>query len=96
MNPEDADGLLTVGLMSRRSGLTAKALRHYDRVGLLRPAVVDEATGYRLYRPDQVREAQLVQLLRSLDLPLDQVRIGIAAWKPWPSGRRGNATSPPP
>lgn len=38
MNPDATDGLLAVGLMSRRSGLTAKALRHYDRVGLLRPA----------------------------------------------------------
>lgn len=81
MNPEAADGLLTVGLMSRRSGLTAKALRHYDRVGLLRPAAVDAATGYRRYHPDQIAEARLVQLLRSLDLPIDQVRIGVAAWK---------------
>src|SRR5689334_29272 len=73
--------LLTVGLMARRSGLTVKALRHYDRTGLLRPAVVDGATGYRLYRGDQVAEARLVRLLRSLDLPLGQVRIAVAAWK---------------
>ena len=38
-------GLLTVGLIARRSGLTVKALRHYDRVGLLRPVTVDPATG---------------------------------------------------
>lgn len=81
MNPDAADGLLTVGLMSRRSGLTAKALRHYDRVGLLRPAAVDPDTGYRRYHPDQVAEARLVQLLRSLDLPIEQVRTGVAAWK---------------
>ena len=81
MNPDAADGLLTVGLMSRSSGLTAKALRHYDRVGLLRPAAVDAATGYRRYHRDQIAEAQLVQLLRSLDLPIEQVRIGVAAWK---------------
>jgi DNA-binding transcriptional MerR regulator len=73
--------LLTVGLMARRSGLTVKALRHYDRTGLLRPAAVDGATGYRLYRGDQVAEARLVRLLRSLDLPLDQVRMAVAAWK---------------
>jgi DNA-binding transcriptional MerR regulator len=81
MNPDAPDGLLTVGLMSRRSGLTAKALRHYDRVGLLRPAAVDATTGYRRYHPNQIAEAQLVQLLRSLDLPIEQVRIGIDAWK---------------
>jgi DNA-binding transcriptional MerR regulator len=73
--------LLTVGLMARLSGLTVKALRHYDRTGLLRPAAVDGATGYRLYHGDQVAEARLVRLLRSLDLPLDQVRVAVAAWK---------------
>jgi DNA-binding transcriptional MerR regulator len=78
---EPAEGLLTVGLMARRSGLTAKALRHYDRVKLLRPATVDGTTGYRLYRSDQVAEARLVHLLRSLDLPLDQVRTAVTAWK---------------
>jgi DNA-binding transcriptional MerR regulator len=74
-------GLLTVGLVAQRSGLTVKALRHYDRVKLLTPAVVDKVTGYRLYQPGQVTEARLVGLLRSLDLPLDQVRATVAAWK---------------
>jgi DNA-binding transcriptional MerR regulator len=81
MGKAPAEGLLTVGLVARRSGLTTKALRHYDRVKLLRPAAVDSATGYRLYRGDQVSEARLVHLLRSLDLPLEQVRAAVAAWK---------------
>ena len=81
MGPESAERLLTVGLVARRSGLTTKALRHYGRVKLLRPAAVDDATGYRLYRSDQVAEARLVWLLRSLDLPLDQGRTAVAAWK---------------
>ncbi len=80
-DPAFTNRLLTVGSMSRRSGLTAKALRHYDRVGLLRPAAVDAATGYRRYHPDQIAEARLVRLLRSLDLPLEQVAVGVAAWK---------------
>src|SRR5580698_10019767 len=81
MEQEGPDVLLTVGLVARRSGLTVKALRHYDRIGLLRPARVDGATGYRLYRGDQVPEARLVGLLRSLDLPLNQVRMAVMAWK---------------
>jgi len=72
--------LLTVGNMARASGLTTKALRHYDRIGLLPPAVIDGGNGYRRYRGDQVAEARLVQLLRSLELPLDQVRTVVAAW----------------
>ena len=74
-------GLLTVGLMAQRSGLTVKALRHYDRVGLLPPVTIDSATGYRLYHGDQVAEARLIGLLRSLDLPLAQVRTAVDAWK---------------
>ncbi|WP_456846741.1 MerR family transcriptional regulator [Cellulomonas sp. P5_C6] len=74
----DDDGLLTVGQLARRVGLTTKALRHYDRIGLLAPAAVDPATGYRLYSPDQVDTARLVQVLRSVDVPLEQVRACLA------------------
>lgn len=81
MEQEPPDALLTVGLVARRSGLTTKALRHYDRIRLLQPAAVDRATGYRLYRGDQVAEARLVHLLRSVDLPLNQVRTAVTAWK---------------
>jgi DNA-binding transcriptional MerR regulator len=81
VNQEPSQALLTVGLVARRSGLTTKALRHYDRIRLLRPALVDDATGYRMYHHEQVAEARLVHLLRSLELPLDQVRAAVAAWK---------------
>ncbi|TDT97722.1 DNA-binding transcriptional MerR regulator [Streptomyces sp. 846.5] len=75
-----ADGpeLITVGQLARRVGLTAKALRHYDRVGLLAPAVVDPDTGYRLYGPEQVADALLVRILRAVDVPLEQVRACLA------------------
>jgi len=66
--------LLNIGQVARQCGLSPKALRHYDRIGLLRPAVVDSANGYRWYAPSQVADAQLIQLLRSVDLPLEQVR----------------------
>ncbi|MCU7820481.1 MerR family transcriptional regulator [Kitasatospora sp. DSM 101779] len=74
----DGPELLTVGQLARRAGLTAKALRHYDRVGLLVPAVVDPGTGYRYYGVGQVAHARLVRLLRSVDVPLEQVRLCLA------------------
>lgn len=74
----DGPELITVGQLARRVGLTAKALRHYDRVGLLAPAVVEPATGYRLYSAEQVAPARLVRLLRSVDVPLEQVRACLA------------------
>jgi DNA-binding transcriptional MerR regulator len=71
--------MLTVGQVARSSGLTPKALRHYDRIGLLRPAVVDGANGHRLYDPAQLAQARLVARLRAVDLPLEQVRECLAA-----------------
>jgi DNA-binding transcriptional MerR regulator len=74
----DGSRLITVGQLARRVGLTAKALRHYDRVGLLAPAFVEDGTGYRFYGPEQVAHARLVQLLRSVDVPLEHVRACLA------------------
>ncbi|MFF3911500.1 MerR family transcriptional regulator [Streptomyces sp. NPDC001848] len=65
--------LLTIGAFAARARLSAKALRLYDRLGLLVPAHVDEASGYRYYRVSQVERARLVALLRQLDMPLARV-----------------------
>ncbi len=53
-------GLLTIGAFAEAARLTPKALRLYDQVGLLLPAAVDPETGYRLYDPDQLPLARLV------------------------------------
>jgi len=68
------DDLISIGQMSRRSGLTVKALRYYYRVDLLRPAAIDDATGFRYYSPDQTSTARVVGRLRSIDVPLDDIR----------------------
>ncbi|MFB7085548.1 MerR family transcriptional regulator [Streptomyces sp. NPDC056296] len=67
------DELLTIGAFAARARLSAKALRLYDRMGLLVPDHVDEATGYRYYRTGQTERARLVALLRQLDMPLAKV-----------------------
>ncbi|MCF1506182.1 MerR family transcriptional regulator [Streptomyces glomeratus] len=64
------DDLLSIGVFAARSRLSPKALRLYDRLGLLVPAYVDETNGYRYYRTDQVEHARTVALLRRLDMPL--------------------------
>lgn len=67
------DELLTIGAFAARARLSAKALRLYDRLALLAPAHVDEVSGYRYYRADQVERARLVALLRQLDMPLARI-----------------------
>lgn len=76
---EDAPGLLTTGEFARRSRLSVKALRLYDRSGLLRPAEVHPGNGYRRYAERQLYAARLIVLLRRLDMPLSQVAEILAA-----------------
>jgi DNA-binding transcriptional MerR regulator len=75
---QTTETLLPIGRFSRLSGLSVKALRHYDAIGLLRPARVDEGTGYRLYAPVQLREAGAIARLRGVDLPLDECKAILA------------------
>ncbi len=73
-----SDGdLVSIGAFAMISGLTISALRHYDDVGLLRPAFVDPATGYRRYQPGQVRRARVIFALRQVGLPIDAIREGL-------------------
>lgn len=71
--------LVTIGEFARRSRLSLKALRLYERQGLLRPASVDPFNGYRRYHVDQLADARLVALLRRLDMPLAEVAEVMAA-----------------
>ncbi|MGW3570968.1 MerR family transcriptional regulator [Streptomyces sp. NPDC000941] len=65
---------LTIGEFSRITHLSIRALRRYHEQGLLLPAEVDPATGYRYYTPAQVRPALTIRRLRELDLPLPDLR----------------------
>lgn len=65
--------LLTIGEFGRASRLSAKALRLYDELGLLRPIVVDPGNGYRLYAPAQLERARLVAWLRRIGMPLAEI-----------------------
>lgn len=70
--------LLGIGKVSALSGLPVSALRFYDGADVLPPALVDPSSGYRYYRPDQVRQARLVAHLRRVGLPLDGIRTVVA------------------
>jgi DNA-binding transcriptional MerR regulator len=70
---DPVEQLLTIGVFARRSRLSPKALRLYERQGLLVPAHVDEENGYRRYRESQLEAARLIALLRRLDMPLTDV-----------------------
>lgn len=70
---------MEIGRFASVSGLSVPALRHYDEVGILKPASVDPQTAYRRYSPDQIGDARLVCALRGVDLPLEEIRAVLAA-----------------
>ena len=84
----DMDDLLPIGRFARLSGLSIGALRHYDELDLLRPADVDGFTGYRRYRRSQLDTARAIARLRDLEVPLDEIRLVLAADDPGDQRRR--------
>jgi DNA-binding transcriptional MerR regulator len=73
VTPTPARQLLTIGEFAQQTRLTAKALRLYDEMGLLRPAAVDPPSGRRRYGVAQVRAARLIGMRRGADLSLAEI-----------------------
>jgi DNA-binding transcriptional MerR regulator len=67
------EDLMTIGQFATASGLSVHALRHYDRVGVLKPSATDARTKYRRYRRQQISTARLIRYLRSADLSIDEI-----------------------
>ena len=62
-----------VGALARRTGLTVRALHHYDEIGLLTPSG-RTPSGHRLYELADVERLQQIQSLRLMGFPLDEVK----------------------
>jgi DNA-binding transcriptional MerR regulator len=69
---------ISIGEFARRSRLSVKALRLYDKRRVLVPARVDEVSGYRYYDVTQLEAARLISMLRQLDLSLAAIRKLVA------------------
>lgn len=63
----------TVSEVARISGVSVRALHHYDEIGLLKPGHVGE-NGYRYYGRGELLRLQQIMFHRELGFPLDQIR----------------------
>ncbi len=72
--PPTFDPLVPIGRFSEMTRLSITTLRHYGEIGLLPPAFIDPVTGYRSYAQDQANRAEAIRRLRSVDMPLDEIR----------------------
>ena len=61
--------MMTVHEVSALTGVSIRALHHYDAIGLLKPTAVTEA-GYRLYDDEAIARLHEIMLFRELDMPL--------------------------
>jgi DNA-binding transcriptional MerR regulator len=73
---------LTIGEFAQLTHLSVRSLRRYHEGGLLEPARVDPASGYRYYTSEQIPAAQVIYRLRELGMPLAEVGEVLATGDP--------------
>lgn len=66
--------LFSISQAAKLAGMTSETLRHYDRIGLVKPSRVDEWTGYRYYTQKDVVRLNTVHALAQMDLSLKEIR----------------------
>ncbi len=66
--------MLTVGNFAILCACGPRTLRYYDRVGLLKPAMVDEWTGYRYYEESQLSDYQRIRDLQGAGFTIGEIR----------------------
>jgi DNA-binding transcriptional MerR regulator len=66
--------MFSIGEFARHGRVSVRMLRHYDAIGLIRPACVDPDTGYRFYQASQLDELNRVIALKDLGFSLQQVQ----------------------
>lgn len=66
--------MFKIGDFAKRSGVTVKTLRHYDQIGLLKPAHVDEDSGYRYYTAEQLLTLRRIAGFKEHGFTLEMIK----------------------
>lgn len=66
--------MFTIGDFAKLGRVSVRMLRHYDAIGLLRPATVDQSSGYRYYQADQLHRLYRIVVLKDLGFTLQEVQ----------------------
>ena len=64
--------LLTIGQLAKFSGLHIKALRYYEKIGILNPTAIDKQNGYRYYSYAHIPYVNMIKICANYGLPLKQ------------------------
>lgn len=74
--PEDHVQLM-IGKVASLYDITVQTLRHYDKIGLFRPEVINPETGYRYYSVLQLRQLEYILFLRQLNFSLPEIQAAM-------------------
>lgn len=64
----------SIGEAAKKAGMTGETLRHYDRIGLVKPSQRDELTNYRYYTEKDIVLLNTVHALQQMDIPLKKIK----------------------
>lgn len=67
--------LFLIGRFSKICSISIQALRHYDKIGLLKPKFIDTETGYRFYGAEQIVIVMIIQKMAALGLSLSEIGV---------------------
>lgn len=72
------DNFISIGKLSKITGVHVQSLRYYERIGILTPAYIDDSTKYRYYAFSQIKLVEAIQYCVELDIPLKEFSMFIS------------------
>ena len=71
---------MNIGELARRSGLTAKMIRYYEKIDLI-SVPIRSASGYRVYTEQDLSTLRFIKHAKDLGFSIDQIKSLVELWK---------------
>lgn len=72
------ENLITIGELSKLTGVHIKSLRYYDEIGILNPVYVNPDSGYRYFSYTQIHLVEAIQFYIDMNVPLREIHSFIS------------------